>query len=151
MGKTKHGMYGTRLYSIWKNMINRCYYSRYVDFDRYGGRGIKVCTEWRENPQSFYDWAISNGYSDDLSIDRIDVNGDYCPENCRWATAKEQGNNRSNNRVLTFKGKTQTVSQWAKELKISESTIRTRLWRGWSVEKTLSPARNYKNRRNKPC
>ena len=151
MGKTKHGLYGTRLYRIWHDMKSRCYYSRSIDFDRYGGRGIAVCTEWRENFQSFYEWAISNGYSDELTIERIDSNGDYCPENCRWATAKEQGNNRSNNRILAYNGKIQTVSQWAKELNISESTICTRLWRGWSVEKALTPARNYKNRRNKPC
>ena len=144
MGNIKHGMYGTRLYSIWQNMKNRCYYIRSIEFARYGGRGIKVCKEWRESFQNFFDWAIRNGYADNLTIDRIDVNGDYCPENCRWATPKEQQNNRRNNHPLTYKGKTQTVSEWANELSISESTIRTRLWRGCSVEKALAPARNYK-------
>ena len=125
-------------------MKNRCYYKRSIEFDRYGGRGIKVCTEWREDFKNFSDWAITNGYADNLTIDRIDVNGDYCPENCRWATPKEQNNNRRDNHFLTHNGRTQTISQWAKELKINESTIGTRLWRGYSVEKALAPARNYK-------
>lgn len=98
---TSHRMSNTRLYNIWSAMKQRCYYPKHKDFHNYGGRGITVCTEWKNDFMSFYFWATDHGYKDDLSIDRINVNGNYEPDNCRWATAHEQRlNQRPRKRVI---------------------------------------------------
>ena len=97
---TKHGQRYTRLYGIWVGMRRRCHDENHPTYRNYGAQGIKVCVEW-EKYENFYKWAMAHGYSDDLSIDRIDVRGNYCPENCRWTSAKQQANNRRSTRYVT--------------------------------------------------
>lgn len=132
-----HGMTGTRIHNIWRSIKRRCYTKSHIEYKRYGGRGITACDEWQEFIP-FYEWSMKNGYQDNLTIDRIDPDGNYAPDNCRWATQKEQQNNRRNNHLITYNGKTQTAKQWSEELNIKNSTIITRLSRGWSVERTLN-------------
>ena len=127
-----------RLITIRHSMYCRCYYPSTNGYQRYGGRGIKMCDEWINNPQSFYDWAVNNGYESNLTIDRINVNGNYEPSNCRWVTKEIQDNNRRTNRKLTYKGTTKNLSQWAKEYNISPTTLYDRL----KVGKTLDEALN---------
>ena len=97
-----HGLHGSRLYRIWRNIKTRCYNANSPDFQYYGSRGIVVCDEWKNNFKSFYEWSISNGYSEDLTIDRIDTFGNYEPSNCRWITIQEQQKNRRH--CLIYKG-----------------------------------------------
>ena len=126
----------------------RCSNPKARYYPLYGGRGIRVCPEW-QHFEPFYDWAMANGYKDSLSIDRIDVNGNYCPENCRWATAKEQARNQRSNRLVLYNGKTQTIADWADELNINPITLRTRLSHGWSVEEALTTPVNKNLSRSK--
>lgn len=135
--KHRHGGTGTRLYRIWTGMLSRCKTNRPKFVATYVSRNITVCDEWKDY-QAFHDWAISNGYRDDLTIDRIDVNGNYEPNNCRWVTQKVQQNNRSNNHLITFNGKTQTMSQWADELGMRAMALQHRIMRGWTVEQALT-------------
>ena len=119
-------------------MKARCVDSNSHKYHAYGGRGITICEEWLNSFEAFYDWAMANGYRDDLSIDRIDNDGNYCPENCRWATPKEQANNTRTNRLLEHNGEKRTVSEWADITGIAKKAIYRRLGRGWSVEKALT-------------
>lgn len=103
-GSIKHGLRHTRIYSVWTGMKNRCYNKNEPKYKNYGARGIKVCEEWKNNCSAFVKWAYENGYDEKAekmkcTLDRINVNGDYCPENCRWADQKIQQNNRTNNRI----------------------------------------------------
>ncbi|MBO5259973.1 MAG: hypothetical protein J6B26_06295 [Agathobacter sp.] len=132
-----HGMTKTRLYKIWVNMKQRCYIEENEQYPNYGGRGIEVCEEWRNDFQSFYNWAIANGYQDDLSIDRKNPDGHYEPSNCRWATMKEQQNNRRNNHLITYNGETHTMMEWSEITGTNYKTIANRLYKGKSVEQAL--------------
>lgn len=137
-GNYKHGGNGTRLYQIWKSMRERCTCPHSNRFQHYGGKGIKVCSEW-DDYTKFREWAYQNGYDDTLTIDRIELDKDYCPENCRWATYTEQANNKSNSVHVTFNGETHTYAEWGRILKIEAKTIQSRIkYRGWSVEKALT-------------
>ncbi len=127
----------TRLYRIWRGILARTSYDSQTCYKNYGGRGITMCDEWRDNFISFRNWALSNGYADDLSIDRLDNDGDYTPSNCKWSTRKEQNNNQRSNLVLSFDGKTHTASQWAELMGITKSCIYKRIRRGYSVEAIL--------------
>ena len=141
----------SRLLRIYINMKSRCLYPTAPNYKYYGGRGVSVCKEWADAERiksiighpskgwlAFKEWAMSNGYADNLTLDRIDCNKGYSPMNCRWVDMKTQINNRRVNRLLTYEGKTKTVAQWADELGINNRTILSRLRRGWSVEKALS-------------
>ena len=136
----QNGLSRTRQYSIWNQMTSRCKSKKNQAYADYGGRGIKVCDEWSgENGFiNFYNWAMNNGYRDDLTIDRINVNGNYEPSNCRWRTQKEQQNNRRNNRFLEFSGQSHTIAEWSDITGINPGTIRTRLKLGWPIEDVLT-------------
>ncbi len=131
-----------RLYWTWKNMIRRCEDSRAPDYNRYGGRGISVCEEWHDL-SAFLEWAYTHGWKENLTLDRIDNEGSYCPENCRWADYITQCNNRRSNIILEYDGKKMTVAQWSREIGIIPETLLQRLKRGWSVEDTLSKPLRY--------
>lgn len=140
---TKHGAYKTKVYGVWHAMLDRCRCSTNESFRDYGGRGITVCDRWLDF-QSFL--ADMGDRPEGGTLERIDVNGHYCPENCRWATQREQGNNRRNNLRLTANGRTQTLAEWAAELGVPKSSIRYRLARGASVEDALFKPRDRSKR-----
>lgn len=121
-----HKMSGTRIYREWQGMRGRCYNENNARWTRYGGRGITVCDEWRDSFQAFYDWAMANGYDDSLTIDRIDNDGDYCPENCRWATTQEQARNRRTNIDIRIGNATRTLSEWCEIFRIDANAAYAR-------------------------
>lgn len=135
---TTHGRSNTRIYKIWSNMKSRCYKDDNNRYARYGGRGIQVCDEWRNDFEKFYEWSIANGYADNLSIDRIDNDGNYCPENCRWADYKTQSNNRKSNRLFTLMGETHTLMEWCERYEVPYDRVKQRLFKlGWDIEHAL--------------
>lgn len=133
-----HGITGHPLLDVYRHMKDRCSDPTYHAYKDYGGRGITVCDEWMNDAKAFYDWAVSNGYKEGLTLDRVDNNGNYEPSNCRWATRTEQGNNKRNNIVLEFNGKAMTLHDWARALNINPGTLDSRLRNGWSIEKALT-------------
>lgn len=136
--REKHGMCGSRLHRIWSGMKARCYIPSATGYEYYGGRGITVCDEWLNSFCTFYDWAVSHGYRDDLTLDRRDGDGPYAPWNCRWATRQEQNNNTQHNRYLELDGERRTLTEWASLLGMTTQSLWCRLYRGWSLEEALS-------------
>lgn len=139
---TKHGGTKERLYQIWMGMRRRCGDPKIKDYPRYGGRGIQVCDEWQDY-SVFRKWAISNGYDQcaefqKCTLDRIDPNGNYEPDNCRWVDIKTQENNRRNNHLIEYEGKTQNLTTWARELGIDVVLLRDRIRHGWSFERAIT-------------
>lgn len=130
--KIKHGYTGTRIYHEWVNIKDRCNNPKCKSYKNYGGRGITICEEWDRDFTKFRDWAMANGYDDNLSIDRIDNNGNYEPSNCRWADTYMQARNTRKNVFLTYNGETKTVSEWAEILGIQVDTLYARRRYGWS-------------------
>lgn len=140
---TKHGLKNHRLYHIWGGMKARCNNPNSENYKNYGERGISICNEWFSDFKTFYDWAMSHGYEDTLTIERIDVNGNYCPENCTWIPQSEQGNNTRRNVKITYKGETLNKNQLAKKLGIPRYIIEEGL-RNNNLEGSLTKKRKKK-------
>lgn len=135
---SKHGGCGSRLYSIWIDMRARCKYEKAINWHLYGGRGIKVCKDWDNDFESFRKWALSNGYESGLQLDRVDNDGNYEPDNCKWSSRSEQGNNRRTCKYITINGVTKTVSEWCDESGVKRSTAYNRIKRGWDGERAVT-------------
>lgn len=144
---TSHGLSKTPLHRVWNSMKQRCNNPNDKAYKNYGARGIKVCEEWKKDFLTFHKWAIESGYQQGLTLERIEVNGNYCPENCKWIPQSEQSPNRRSNNYLTFNGETKTLSQWSRDLSINRGTLRDRLKNGWTVEDALTIRPDIKNRR----
>lgn len=141
---TTHGESDSRLYHIWTGMKQRCHNPKSPSYKNYGARGIIVCDEWFDDFQAFYDWAMSNGYDNTLSIDRINSNDIYKPSNCRWATMEVQQNNKRNNHLLTYNGETLTVNQMARKYGLNIGVFKCNISKGMDVAtaiKTTSKAK----------
>lgn len=126
-----------RLYNIYQNMKQRCYNENFKEYKNYGGRVIKICEDWKNDKVLFYNWAIKNGYQENLTIDRIDNNGNYEPGNCRWVTKREQANNKTTNRNISYNGETKTLAEWAKLLNMSQAKLKYRL-DNWNIERAFN-------------
>jgi hypothetical protein len=151
---TKHGGKYERLYKVWDGIKQRCYNTKCPEYDKYGGRGIKMCDEWRYDYSAFRKWALENGYDPNAkhmqcTIDRIDVNGKYEPCNCRWAPPDVQANNRRCNHRLTIDGKTKTVTEWSKISGVGSKTILYRLKNGWNEKDAVFTIPEVRHRREK--
>lgn len=133
-----HGLHGHPLNTIWCNMRRRCGDPKSSRYKNYGGRGIAVCDEWNSSFIPFYDWAISNGYVKGLSIERINVDEGYCPDNCKWIPLREQALNKTDTRLVEYLGIKKTINEWVKETGITRSAIVHRLNRGWSINRIFT-------------
>lgn len=137
LDQTTHGMSKTRLYHIYYGMKARCYNPNNHKYKNYGGRGITICDEWMNSFESFRDWSLANGYRDDLSIDRINSDGNYEPSNCRWADNITQENNRTNNTIYEYKNIFHTQKEWCELLGCNRSTITRAIKRGLTFEQFI--------------
>lgn len=137
-----------RLYHIWSSMKQRCNREAAISYKYYGAKGVKVTDEWYDY-NVFREWALKNGYAEDLTLDRIDSNGDYCPENCRWTTRKVQQRNTSYNAVFTFNGETHCMREWSEITGISYDALQHRYHRNWDVERMLTTPTNKYNKKPK--
>lgn len=136
-----HGKTGTKLYKVWRAMLNRCENQKSKSFPNYGGRGIKVSTEWHD-PTVFFTWAESTGYTEGLEIDRIDTNGDYEPENCRWVKRIVNANNKRNNKLIGHNGEAKTLAEWSRFYGVSYKNLSRCLLKGYNLEDAVKRLRN---------
>lgn len=135
---TTHHKSNTRLYHTWQQAKDRCYNKNNKDYQGYGGRGIVVCDEWKDDFEAFYDWAMDNDYRDDLTLDRVDVNSNYTPDNCRWLTIKQQNRNKQNNKNYTINGETKCLAEWCEILNLKYNRIYNRIHKyHWPIERAL--------------
>lgn len=136
---TVHGDTDSRLYRIFRGMKDRCYNPKNKDYVWYGGKGIKICEEWKNNYAVFKNWAINNGYKETLTIERKDFDKDYCPENCEWITIDQQQRNKSSNRLITYNGETMILAEWAEKFNIPYKVLCARINdRGHSFEEAIN-------------
>lgn len=135
-GKHRHTKHNKkeRIYVIWDNMKQRCKNPNNPAYKHYGGRGIAICNEWLSDFINFYNWSMEHGYQENLTIDRIDANGNYEPTNCRWVDMKKQQNNRTNNHYINYNNQIHTLKEWSEILRVAETTIQKRLKRGKNIE-----------------
>lgn len=140
-----HGLGNHPIYETWCHMKTRCCNPNATGYENWGGRGITICDEWKEDFVQFYDWSITHGWREGLTIDRIDNDGPYSPDNCRWVTPKEQANNTRRNHILEFNGKRHTISEWSEITGIDRNVICKRITTlGWTEEKALTtPVRRF--------
>lgn len=134
----KHNLRFSKLYITWENIKKRCYNKKSSRYKWYGEKGIIVCNEWKDDFKAFYDWAMANGYKEGLTIDRIDVNGNYEPSNCRWVDWKTQQQNKNSNIYLTYNNQTKCITEWARIFNINRATLQWRIKKGWEVQEALT-------------
>lgn len=133
-----HRRTNSQLYHIWESMKSRCNNPNNKSYKNYGGRGITICSDWESSFEIFYKWAIANGYHQGLSIDRIDNDKGYAPENCHWVTEKVQSRNRRTNHLLQLHGEVHSIAEWAEIIGIPYGTLLDRIYHGWPIERALT-------------
>jgi hypothetical protein len=136
--RSSHGMRSTSIYAVFRAMQQRCYSKKAVGYPHYGGRGITICAEWLADRRTFFAWAKRSGYQEGLTIDRIDNDGNYEPDNCRWTDVLTQANNKRSNRFVEFCGERKTIAQWARSRGLSTNCLWGRIQNGWPIERALN-------------
>lgn len=137
----KHGMTRTKLYSTWNEIKQRCNNKNSLSYKYYGAKGISICPEWTDY-RNFYNWAIETGYKEDLTIERIDVSKDYCPNNCKWIPLSEQSKNKSNTIYIEYNGETKSLCDWASLIGVSRRTLYSRIKKKhWPIERALTQSK----------